>query len=347
MEITCKLIKIQDDNIQNLQGEVYLSIETSKNDKPIYIKYDKFRDIYIGAKEKTDNLLSEISVASGFTPLRKKEGQKKSRFNQVINFLSEEININEVDFNNENDEIIVRSDIGMFLELPWESIVRKRIFVIRKFISNKKNNFEKDANNLLLFMSHACEGVGANLQEKMNEEIKSIYNTLHFLRENNQASFRINQILLSKHTTKEVLEKTHWKDFNFVHFIMHGDSNGNLYLEMPDKENYKQPDNMSILKLLKTLDGNHFTLIFLSICYSGGEVDNENSLALQLIEANYSQYVIGYSNTVGDISAKSFTEIFYEFLITGENIQTVYKESLKRYYKINEQTKYMPLLYMC
>ena len=50
MEITCKLLEIKDNNIPYLEKGKYLLIKTSENNKPIYVGYNEFKNVYYRAK---------------------------------------------------------------------------------------------------------------------------------------------------------------------------------------------------------------------------------------------------------------------------------------------------------
>jgi CHAT domain-containing protein len=182
----------------------------------------------------------------------------------------------------------------------------------------------------------------------MDEEVRGIFGLINFFLENEQQSFRMQKVLLSKHTTKQALGSINWSEYNFIHIILHGLSDGRLALENPDKTRYKDPDFMTVTEFLDILKGKNLDLIFLSFCFSGGGLDGEQeNLAVQLTKNDASQYVIAYGNPVGDSSAASFAKIFYEYLINGSEIEQVYKTSLQKYYQLSSTGKYVPLLYTC
>jgi hypothetical protein len=348
MEIGCRLVEStgdqEADKILNLPKGKYLEVLTAKDYQPLYIPFEEFQSLYDEAKREVDAVPQEPKMETAEVVSLESRSQQKPRFSKVIDFLSQRIGIDEDDLDKEG-ELVIRSDWGLFLELPWEYLVEKQIFVIRKFARENLVTDRREENNLLLLTSHARESTEKDLKRVMDEEIGAIYDALHFLRKSNQTTFRVEKILLLKHATREALGKIDWESFNLIHFVMHGDQGGRLCLESKDRDRYKTPDPLSVDDLLEILSGKNFTLIFLSLCYSGGEASEGDSLAFRLTRTGVSRYVIGYSNAVGEMSARNFSSIFYELLTTGDDIQTVYKESLKRYYK-TKPSRYLPLLYV-
>lgn len=325
----------------------YLYIESSQKNEPIFIFVKKFTELYEKAKRETSIISSDPQIESNIGSLNEIKSQRPD-FKELMSYLADKIDIDCSSFQ-ENDELVVLSDISLYLELPWEDIVDKEIFISRKIIGNKNLKSSISENRLLFLMSHAHEGVGGDLKKKMDDEIKDIYNLLDLALENEQQSFRSEGLFILKHATKKSLQSLHWEDYNYVHLIMHGTQNGMLCLEKADKILYKYPDSISISEFLDIIKGNFFNLFFLSFCYSGGGVvDTENgnvdSLAFKIINEGIAQYAIGFSYPVGDITASSFSKIFYNNLFIGHAIKDAYIESLRKCYKINSK-KYIPFLY--
>lgn len=332
------------EEVDSIPKGKYLYIETNLKSEPIYIPFEEFSNLVSQAKTKpkTNVPSSDSQIGTEEATLIGKSDQKPD-FKEVMGFLLRKI---EVSFENGNSEVVVLSDAGAFLELPWEDIVDKEIYVFRKTSKNKAEDETRSENNLLLLLSHAHENIGEDLKKKMDEEVKGIFGLINSVIENEQQSFRTEKVLLSKHTTKKSLESINWEEYNYAHLIMHGLPDGRLCLENPDKTKYKHPDFMSASEFLDILKEKNLSLIFLSFCFSGGGLDgDEESLAFKLIKNGASKYVIGYRYPVGDSSAATFTKIFYEYLINGDEIERVYKTSLSKYYESGTK-EYIPLLYM-
>ena len=342
MEIICNLIKVSNE-ISDLPQGAHFLISSSKNTKQTYVEYAEFQRRYQEAAslEKPQN--TELDVVSGSEALKQDEVKRQNGFDQVVLFILEKIDFKHSEV--EGGEIIIKSDFVKFLELPWEQSIGEKIVIIRRFYGSQliqsKSEYGK-VNNLVILMSHAYKGIGADLEKEMKSEIKSIYN---ILTEQNHSTFKTQKILFLKHTSKDMLKNIEWEDFNFLHLIAHGDSQGFLALEATGTD-YKSPDLLSSKDFLDHFQKSAFDLIFLSNCYSGGGLDNEDaSLALRLIESGCTHYSIGYREGTGEDSAKQFAEIFYETLVSGVNIEEVYKKSLLRYYQMNPQPKYIPFLF--
>ena len=347
MKIACELVEISDINRENPSGLSkgrYLSVVTDREQKPVYIPYDDFVSTVAAARHELDVSLGEpVAATEPDLPAESlKDGEPN--LDEAVRFLSNKINITDGDFE-KSDELIVQSDLPDFLELPWEDVVNTKIYVFRHFAGNSIDGTEEGENNLLVFMSHSHEDVGDDLKKVMNEEVRAIYNAVHYFVENNQSYFRIDRILLSKHTTKKVLYEIDWDAYNFAHFVMHGHNNGGLCLEKPDRERYKEVDLLSAAEFLEVLEGHYLALVFLSICYSGGSSNYGGNLAFQIVKAGVSRHVVAYRNRVGEDSAKDFAEIFYKNLSNGGRITDVYKNSLKNYYGSGSK-HYTPLLYV-
>lgn len=344
MEIYCELKQVKDGEKESLKGGLYLSVKTNKsNGQFVLIPFDDFHSEYLRNKDVTTVITPEIGIgkSSDINPVFSKQGPDLQK---VLEFVNKEIKIAD---NLEEDQLTIRSDFSVFLELPWENLKADNLYIIRKVSTSARDPQVKEDNDLVMLMSHAHEGVGSDLKVVMDEEIKSVYNSLHFLIENNQQYFRVDSILLLKHTTTESIKSVSWKDYSFVHVIMHGDQDGNLCLEDGDHAKYKETKKFSPDDFVELVKDSNQKLIFLSLCYSGGGILNKESLAFKIIKSGCSRYVIAYRDPVGELSAKEFTELFYKNLTTGKEIEEVYKTSLSSYYSGPKKREYIPLLYSC
>lgn len=344
MEIYCELKKILDGEIKSMKGGLYLSIKTNKsNGQFVLIPYQDFHNEYLKRKDSTMLVVPEvgIGIATDINPIYSKQGPDLQK---VLEFINERI---QIDINFEGDQLTVQSDFSIFLELPWENLKEDTIYIVRKVINCINDKPIKENNNLAILMSHAHEGVGSNLKSVMDDEVKSIYKSLHFLIENNQQYFRIDSILLMKHTTMDSIKEIPWKSYNMTHIIMHGDQDGNLCLENNDHKKYKEVEKFSSDEFVNLIKDGNQKIIFLSLCYSGGGIMDKENLAFKIVKAGCSRYVIAYRDPVGEFSAKDFTEIFYKNLTTGKIIEDVYKNSLRSYYSNPKKREYIPLLYSC
>lgn len=356
MQIGCRLLDIKENTPEkppDLQPGPYLEVGVTAEQQLKYIDWNKFVSKKRESKEVKTVSLSEAGIAAAPTGTRTDEEtliEKNVGSEIALDFLLSEIGIKSEDLLG-SDELVVYSNLGDFLELPWESFTKTAVAVIRKFNDlggSEEQLLKNKNNNLLVLMSHAYQGMGDNISKVMNQEIANIYESAHFLRSQRESAFRIDSIHLSKHTTKDVVEhRIHWGDFNLVHLIMHGDSIGRLGLEKPERDQYTHPDLISKDDFIQAIGPTEFDLVFLSLCYSGGGLDgDENSLAFQLVRGKKAKYVIGYRAAVGEFSARDFSKDFYENIISGLAISEVYKKTLLDYYKVKPESKYTPFLYM-
>lgn len=342
MEIYFELKTIDDGDVESMRRGIYLSIKTSLTDgHPIFILYSDFEKMY----DKSKGYFSPGDIEPGFATtvdVVTSPKLQKPDFREVLNFLNQKI---KIDIKNIVDNrVVIESSISNLLELPWENIIAEDLYITRKIPPRQKVDLKQD-NNLLVLMSHAEGGMGS-LKEVMNEEVGSIYDSLRFITENNQNSFRIDSVLLSKHTSVKSIKSISWKDYNMAHLIMHGDREGNLILENSDSpEKYKQADKFSSTEFINLLNDSYYSLIVLSMCYSGGGTDDE-SLAFRLVRAGNSKHVISYREGVGEVSAKEFARLFYEnlFALKGA-VEETYIASLKGFYSKANKRGYIPMLY--
>lgn len=351
MEIFFRSIKVNKEKLDGFTAGEYLAIETdSPKSKEILIRRDEFETLYLmGKKDKrvTGAFPLEPQIAYGPDLLQLPQEESWGfKYKDLMKLLADKVDISSLLKAKVEEDLIIRSDLGMVLELPWEDIVNSSICVYRVVIGQENEGFEeKSENNLMLFMSHAYKGVGKNLKEAMDDEIRNIYGSLGDIMGENNQYFRMESIFLLKHTTRRSFEEIPWKRFNFVHFIMHGDQDGNLHFEKDDPARYKESDFIKIEDILNIMKGHRFKLVFLSVCYSGGSLYDGDSLAFQIIKCGYSKYVIGYAQPAGEDSAKDFSNFFYKNLMNGEKINDVYKKSIKSYYS-GKSRIYKPLLYV-
>lgn len=349
MHIFCDIRKVNE-KVADIESGEYLYIEFNNGTKSCYIPYDKFYKMYRDAKEDKIAILvedQEVEVAD-IEPTISISSRKSLRpdFGELMNFLRGYISIDFDNLTKDDNEITVSSESSMLLELPWEKIVDKDIFIFREVFGKEEMKFGQERDNLLMLMSHAHEGVGNNMKKNMDEEISKIYN---YLLKNEQQPFRIDSSLLLKHTTKNLLGyiKPAIKDYSYLHAVlMHGLSNGSLCLEKDDKVYYEHPDIATISEFLSFLEKGKFKLIFLSFCFSGGGLDNDNdNLSFQIIKNNIAMNVISYNHGIGENTALNFSNYFYQNLANGGDVKKIYKISLKKYYDNYKQRTYIPLLY--
>ena len=170
------------------------------------------------SKEQEEGQETSISVKKSDADFELPEEETRlhtPRFSKVISFLVQEIGINENALEEES-ELTIKSDLAVFLELPWEIISDKNYFVIREVVSVRKKPVDSQDNNLLILLSHAVEykTQGSevklpSLKKDLDEEIKNIYSLLPELKsQENPGHFKLRSVYLSLHTTKDLLNIT-------------------------------------------------------------------------------------------------------------------------------------------
>ncbi len=346
VNLTCSLIDYNEPPTGVAKGR-YLQLIINNN-PAILIDYNEYLNQFNSSKEIRDTLsTTDYSVLTGEQEIIGSDIEKESGRlgrNIILTYLASKIGSTVFET---ASKVKVVSDVSSILELPWEEINNNKLIVLRKYKTTHQIKCNLPINNMVILMSHAHDGIGGDLKKTMDEEINSIYESIRVLRVNNQSTFRIDNILLSKHTTRTSIKNIDWKSFNFVHLITHGDMNGSIALERPEPEYYKIPDTLSKNDFVELLAEYNFRLIFLSYCYSGGgNLNNEDSLAFQLVKNGISEYCIGYRDPVLESAAKNFSSIFYEYLLLGEDIIETYKQSLDRFCSMSSNRKDIPYLYL-
>lgn len=339
LKIIGKLIILNDEFNNNKPGK-YIEIQTNINTDSILELLDEFKkeiEHTSGVAQDDDPYISNPAVSLSATSL--------PHINIVESiFRKLKIDISKLsDFN----DISVISDTSIFLELPWEEIsLDKKIIVIRRMSGRRDLTVNSQSNNLIVLLSHARNSFSDDISKHMNLEVDDIDESVKFLRDETQGSFRIEKILISKHTSITALDNIDWKSYNMIHMIVHGESNGNLCFESNDPLEYKEPNRMSHEHFIDKIKNYKFKLFFASSCYSGGGVLNNGSIAFKVIEKNISDYSIGYRNPVGEFTAKKFASYFYRYLANGGNMVNVYKKALNRLYQEDPMVRYIPYLFM-
>lgn len=351
MKVSCEIKKFEQNNREKLPEGLYLRID--KNGSLFDVSLSEFRTFYEESKRGSEPLMPDPGFGTGDPVVTIAEKSSTADFDKVISYLKGKIAISEADFKEDN-ELTIESSFGDFLELPWEKMAQDKILVFRKVIGEKKNSHNESLNNFLFILSNAnisTAGESANLKDKLKDEVSKIIDSAI---EVIPKEFKVDNIQISKHTTRASFPLLPWDKYNYIHVIMHGDEGGGLCLENQDVDRYKLQDVMGIDDTVSVLTDKNFLLFFLSICYSGGGLNNgKNSLAFHITNKGISKYVIGYRFGAGEDSALAFATIFYKTLLSGsidgtqDSIEGVYKKSLQEYYRMPlSSSGYLPLLYI-
>jgi len=265
---------------------------------------------------------------------------------EVLNFIIEKAGISTKDLK-EIDILYIVSEYHLFLELPWERLVKG--VVIREVPSQDNRQNDKDLpiseNSLLIITSYAYKYIGDKLEEGLNKEIKKIRNICI---QENGIKYRMNNIALNRHTTKEQIERIDFTQFSFLHFAMHGYEKGGIYLSNNSTDRYKYVITFTTKDLLKIVSNCKFKLAFFSTCYSGGGLNgiDEQVLAFEFVKEGISDYAIGYPGKSGNDSLPTFAELFYKHFMSCDDIEVVYERAIREYNKsCKNSEKYIPYLY--
>lgn len=338
LKIVCRLIKSTD---KNSYGK-YVKVSSNLNDNTFSISIDDFEEKILDTsgssefndpdieKESTRNLSSDIIPHTEF-----------------VRSITNKLGIDSYD-TNVIDYVLVVSNASILLELPWEKLkFGPNMIVVRKLDRIDVKSTSVQNNNMLVLLSHARNGISDDIRKYMNIEVDEINKAVNFLKDETQSSFRIEKILISKHTSIRSLDDIDWASYSIIHMIIHGESNGDLCFETDNIFRYKTPHKLSQKNFLEKIHDFKFNLFFASSCYSaGGLLLNNDSLAYKIVEQGISNSSIGYRNPVGETFAKNFASYFYQYLTGGFDVIDVYKKSLRKVYEENLVTNYIPFLFV-
>ncbi len=343
MKISCQLQNINS-NQKNLPEGKFLVIHTEGKDE-IYIPFIEFSDLYKEEKGDVSSIDKSPNISFDNMPLDINKDFVRPNFSKLMGYLKEKIGINEAIFKSKN-KLVIESNFDTFLELPWEDLVNEKIFVLRKVLGNKKNDSAHSPASLMIILSNSRSsnnGKRSDLKKKLKTEVLEIASSTI---EVQPKDFKINDIYISKHTTKIIFKLLSWDNCNYVHFIMHGSESGGLCLENENIDEYKKEDILEVKDALRILKEKKLFLIFFSHC-------NSSSFAYEVVNNGIAKYTIGYRQGVGETSANVFSRYFYKNLLssfeknTTDRLEKVYIRSLIGYYKSKDSDdKYVPLLYI-
>lgn len=344
MIIVCESKTIKEGEVvQNLPKGDYLAIQVLPLGREGYIDLSEFKYNYELGKRRVATLTGDPGIGTSVDTIQVKEDDYTPEFKELMFLLKEKLELDKEGLS-EGEEIVIQANFGEFLELPWENIFEAGTPILRKVSVGDRDGVDFEKNNIVIALSHAHRNIGRSLEKEMNIETNAIQQAI--IADNNQ-QYRVESISIIKHCTRESLGNINWQNFNIAHFIMHGDSDGGVFLEKSDPTRYKEGDLVSPNDFLDVLKGKNLKLVFLSLCYSGGGATS-NCLAFQVVRDGLSRYTIGYSGKVGDTSARMFSEYFYKNLMGGKVIEKVYIEALSTYLGAlgKKKKSYRPLLYM-
>jgi len=354
MKITAELQLIKRDNNMGLSAGKYLSVSINNSGKPSYIDIDEFVK-NCKPKKSVRNIVLPAVIAIGQDNIDENIQTQTSRpdYTVAMNYLKETIGINDTYFNDDENELIIESNFGNFLDLPWEDL-KSNICVFRRIFGGKRFTPNIKHNNLIFLISYADknnDGEQGILKTEIKDEVVGIAS---YLLDSEPKFFRIENIHMQKHMTKEKINSIKWSDYSFVHIIMHTTEKGELCFENPDMDRYKESDSVSPREFIKIFKNKRILLLFLSTCYSGGGVKDDDCLAFQVVYSGIAEHAIGYRYGIKEKLAASFSKMFYRLLSNGHELnntnqlELIYKQALAEYYKENPESKidnYIPIMY--
>lgn len=353
MKIVGELKSIENNPQLKLVEGNYLSISINDSD-PKYVNIDEF-DKNIRPKDAQDVGVAPAGVASKENVDQNADHYRHlPDYTEALKYLKSAIGFNNSFFKNDDNELIIVSNYGDFLDLPWEDL-QDDIFVLRRVSGGNAFNLSTTNNNFILLISFADkndDGDQGILKDKIVDESIQIS---RYLLDAEPKNFEVGMINLQKHLTKEKFNIIDWNGCSFMHVMMHGTEKGNLCFESSDMNIYKKSDEITSDEFLDKLQNDNFLLLFLSTCFSGGGIKNDDCLAFQAAFRGIAKYIIGYRYGINNELAAIFATKFYELLsnnykLKGKNpIESIFKEALSKYridhleYKKNND---IPIIYI-
>jgi len=275
-------------------------------------------------------------------------------YTPIIKFLSRKMREHNVILDDVK-KLYICSDHHLLLELPWEKLLlnnNQNQLVVREVmgtVTERQAARNTTDNKLLIITSYAYKGIGHSLDEGPEKGLTGeVWHILLNCLLVNECRTRMNNIMWNRHTSLRCLKQISFKEYSFLHFIMHGCHDGGIYLSQDSANRAKSPLHLTTDELLERVGDSRFKLVFFSICYSAGGLKNSKpNLCFELIKRGKSLYSIGYFGKSGNNSALEFSKLFYRHLLDSDNIniENAYETSLKEYFSSGYASQYFPYLY--
>ena len=203
----------------------------------------------------------------------------------------------------------------VFLMLPWEFLVEKKLFPTVRFLDSDilltSKPFEYKEVSMLICLSHSGDLIIEDLKSEVREIMTLSLDT--------EPKFtKIENVKLLNHTSKKTFEKIDTSKINVIHMLMHGDKS-NLYFESKDEleDSHKKVDYFSIDELLVSLKNLNIHLIYFSGCDTAGWFESKNNyFTLKVINSSNVKYSIGYFGKVkSKIAIENSKKIYNKYFI--------------------------------
>lgn len=310
------------------------------------VPYSDFQDIFSTTTEESVVALG-IGKSILVTDETKTNVPDGTPLKRALDFLLANKLPEGKEFLTEDSELVIESDSPLFLRLPWERFINLKQTAVFRQVPNgtpstRQENAAKNHAKFLILRSHAYILGNTDIGELGDRPKLEINSMVDQLMDKFQVPFRVGHISIIKHATKVEMSGVDFGLFHYVHMIMHGGANGELYLEDANRPEHidalTRDDFITLLKG-KAVDGR--MLFFLSFCHSGGGDIFETNLSFELVNRGIAEYAVGYDGTVRNDVAEEFAVLFYGYIAAGKSI----KESFVEANRSRKQTKYTPLLY--
>lgn len=339
MKISCELIRHND----NSNAEQFLLITIDSSGKEIKLDYNTYKSIFAERMTVCPSIPEVVSEDEKATT-----SQVQKTNNSALSHIVEGLSIDEDLFQRDN-ELIVESNVGQILELPWEDI-HDSLVVFRKVAGSTACKIDDCRNNILFLISSAdiIDGNNEpNLKAKIQKETTGIIGHAINI---DPKHVKIDSIHVIKHATEEMLKSIPWDNYDLIHIMMHSTNSGELCLESTDLYNYKVGVPLKIQGLVDKFNESKFRLIFFSSCNTGRTSDNSN-MAFHVAQDGVAEYAIGYKDKIGESSAEEFAGKFYDYLFSSSrmDIFEAYKKAVIDYFgkePSRKQLGYVPMLYI-
>ncbi len=322
-----EIINDSDPDLGVAPGE-YLVLETNKK---YFLEKQSFYDLYKSAlqtpKVKKIDREVEIGVAFGSQIPTKVTTSSSPDFSELLKFIDSQVDLTiEID----NEKVLcVFSDDSLLLELPWEQLFIEMIVVVRE-VAVITHERQLVTDNITVYLSQADQGLGTEIASILKEEINLIYKALRYFVDDGKT---FEEVHLIKHTNERTFRSYNFGVSGYHHFVMHGDNKGQLWFELDDMFNYKQPRFISKAEFISFLPEDvTFQLFFFNSCYTGGGLaEGLSSLAFDLVSKGYSNHVLAYTYGADNKFAKDFAETYYNFLCIENDPLKAYSEAVLRF----------------
>ena len=248
---------------------------------------------------------------------------------QVVILLTiEDDNIHQIPF-----ELICSQRLGFIVKAGGEDyevldkenhfLLKRNVSIVRKSNTSKKLRIQRFPIRVLVIISMPLE-LYANFPLNPLMEIQAINQTFEKLGLGNKLILDIEL----EATLQNLKNRLNRNNYDIVHYIGHGTSNGELVLE--DDKDYKRGLKVPMNELDFIFTNQEVKLVYLNACYTAQSLSTESAISNLLKTVDINPVVIAHLGTLSDFNAIQNIELIYEAFLTGRELKDIAVKARKK-----------------